>query len=115
MGRVSLRRIGGRRVPRASVDRDQLYEYAYWGDPDSNTAGDPSLGAYIAGAPRGATVRLLLESVFDDPGDPWGNSATCAYADGIALDQGTLAGPAEGCHPLRGPARKEPTSPPAPQ
>ena len=44
-----------------------------------------------------------------------GVSVTCAYANGIALDQGTLAGPAEGSIPLLGPAKMEPTSPPAPQ
>ena len=67
---------------------EQLYEYTYWGDSGSNPVDDPNprLEAYIAAARRGATVRLLLDSVFDDPGDPRGNSATCAYANGIALD-----------------------------
>jgi hypothetical protein len=68
----------------------QLYEYKFWGPTTSNPADDPNprLEAYIAAAERGATVRLLLDSVFDDPDDPRDNTATCAYANNIALDQG---------------------------
>jgi hypothetical protein len=68
----------------------QLYEYQFWGPTTSNPADDPNprLEAYIAAAGRGATVRLLLDSVFDDPGDPRGNTATCAYVNDIASARG---------------------------
>ena len=69
---------------------EQLYEYTYWGATASNPVDDPNprLEAYIAAAGRGATVRLMLDSVFDDPGDPRGNTATCAYANGLASSEG---------------------------
>ena len=65
---------------------EQLYEYTYWGPPTSNPTDDPNprLEAYIAAAGRGANVRIMLDSVFDNPGDPRGNTATCAYVNGIA-------------------------------
>jgi hypothetical protein len=86
----SLLGMVARAGARDTVLVEQLYEYTYWGDPGSNPASDPNprLEAYIAAARRGATVRLLLDSVYDDPGDPRGNNATCDYANGIALDQG---------------------------
>jgi cardiolipin synthase len=67
----------------------QLYEYQFWGSTTSNPAADPNprLEAYIAAAGRGATVRLLLDSVFDDPGDPRGNTATCAYVNDLASSE----------------------------
>jgi phosphatidylserine/phosphatidylglycerophosphate/cardiolipin synthase-like enzyme len=66
---------------------EQLYEYKFWGPTTSNPAADPNprLEAYIAAARRGAKVRILLDSVFDDPGDVRGNTATCAYVNGIDL------------------------------
>ena len=33
---------------------------------------------------RGATVRILLDSSFDDPGDARGNTATAAWVNAIA-------------------------------
>jgi cardiolipin synthase len=79
----------------------QLYEYTFWGPTTSNPTVDPNprLEAYIAAARRGAKVRLLLDSVYEDPGDVRGNTATCAYVNGIAagesLDLGCkLANPA---------------------
>jgi len=48
---------------------EQLYEYKYWGPTSSNPIVDPNprLEAYIAAARRGAVVRLLLDSVYNDP------------------------------------------------
>ena len=69
---------------------EQLYEYTFWGATASNPTDDPNprLEAYIAAAGRGATVRLLLDSVFDNPDDPRGNTATCAYVNDIASARG---------------------------
>jgi hypothetical protein len=80
---------------------EQLYEYTFWGPTTSNPTDDPNprLEAYITAARRGATVRILLDSVYEDPGDVRGNTATCAYVNDIAtaesLDLGCkLANPA---------------------
>jgi cardiolipin synthase len=68
---------------------EQLYEHPFWGGTDSNPIDDPNprLEAYIAAARRGANVRILLDSVFDDPGDVRGNTATCAYVSGLASSE----------------------------
>lgn len=77
---------------------EQLYERKYWGPSSSNPIGDPNprLEAYIDAARRGASVYILLDSVFDDPGDPRSNTATCAYVADIAstesLDLSCLSG-----------------------
>ncbi len=77
---------------------EQLYERKYWGPSTSNPTDDPNprLEAYIDAARRGASVYLLLDSVYDDPTDPRGNTATCAYVNGIAsaesLDLACLLG-----------------------
>ncbi len=64
----------------------QLYERTYWGPTGSDPSADPNprLEAYLDAARRGATVYILLDSYYDDPGDPRGNAATCAYANNIA-------------------------------
>ena len=100
----------------ANVDCVHLCEYTCWGAVDRNLADDsnPRLDAYFAAAGPGATLRRLLASIFDDPGHPRGNSAACAYANGITLDQRMPAGPAEVRTPLRGPAKLKPASPQAP-
>jgi len=69
---------------------EQLYEYTFWGPTTSNPIDDPNprLEAYIDAARRGAGVRILLDSVFDDPGDLRGNTATCAYVNGLASSEG---------------------------
>jgi len=79
----------------------QLYEYTYWGPTAGNPQSDPNLRleAYIDAARRGAHVRIMLDSAWDDPADPRGNSATCAYVTGIAQAEGldlrcSLANPA---------------------
>lgn len=68
---------------------EQLYEYKYWGPTSSSPITDPNprLEAYIAAARRGAAVRLLLDSAFNDVNDPRGNSATCAYVNAIAASE----------------------------
>ena len=60
----------------------QLSERPFWGRSSSNPTDDPNLRleAYLAAARRGATVRLLFDSYFDDPTAPVSNAATCAYA-----------------------------------
>lgn len=63
----------------------QLSERPYWGTTSSNPTADPNprLETAIAAARRGATVRLMLDSFFEDPSSPVGNAATCAYVNGI--------------------------------
>jgi phosphatidylserine/phosphatidylglycerophosphate/cardiolipin synthase-like enzyme len=65
---------------------EQLYEYKYWGVSSSSPITDPNprLEAYIAAARRGAIVDILLDAAYDDPLDPRGNTATCAYVNAIA-------------------------------
>jgi uncharacterized repeat protein (TIGR01451 family) len=58
---------------------EQLYEQRFWGS-DAN----PRLEAYVAAARRGATVRLLLDSRYDDGG----NQATAGYVNGVAHSEG---------------------------
>jgi cardiolipin synthase len=50
---------------------EQLYEYTFWGATASDPTDDPNprLEAYIAAARRGAKVHMLLDSVYEDPGD----------------------------------------------
>ena len=69
---------------------EQLYEYKFWGPAGSNPGADPNprLEAYLGAARRGARVRLLLDSAYDDPHDARGNAATCAYANGLASAEG---------------------------
>lgn len=80
-------------VARAGADDtmlvEQLYEHKHWGPTSSNPAADPNLRleAYIDAARRGAAVYLLLDSLFDDAGDPRSNTATCAYVNGIAASE----------------------------
>jgi cardiolipin synthase len=68
---------------------EQLYEYTFWGPTSSNPTDDPNprLEAYISAARRGAEVRILLDSVFNDPDDVRGNTATCTYINGIAATE----------------------------
>lgn len=68
---------------------EQLEERPYWGNTQSNPIADPNprLEAYINAARRGAAVRLLLDSFFDDPNSPVSNFATCNYVNTIAQNE----------------------------
>jgi len=66
---------------------EQLYERPFWGPSSSSsplTDPNPRLEAYLAAARRGAEVRLLLDSYFDDPASPTSNRATCDYLNQLA-------------------------------
>ncbi|MBC7249825.1 MAG: lamin tail domain-containing protein [Anaerolineae bacterium] len=65
---------------------EQMYEHPYWGD-NADDDPNPRLESYIAAARRGATVRILLDSYYDDPEDARSNAATCAYVNAIALSE----------------------------
>lgn len=69
---------------------EQLYEHKHWGATNSNPIADPNprLMALIAAARRGATVRLLLDSFFDDPQSLRNNRATIAYLNDLAAAEG---------------------------
>jgi hypothetical protein len=66
----------------------QLDERPYWGGTSSNAVDNPNprLEAYIAAARRGARLRLLLDSFFDD-GNATSNTATCLYVNTIAENE----------------------------
>ncbi len=69
---------------------EQLYEQKYWGESTSNPIADPNprLAAIIDAARRGAVVRLMLDSYFDDPSSLRGNRATAAYLHSVAAAEG---------------------------
>ena len=69
---------------------EQLYDYKYWGPTSSTPITDPNprLEAYVDAARRGAAVRILLDSAFNAALDPRGNTATCAYVNGLASAEG---------------------------
>jgi cardiolipin synthase len=71
---------------------EQLYEHTYWGPATSNVEADPNprLEAYIAAARRGATVRVLLDSFFDnqDLDSPRSNLRTVEYLTDVADAEG---------------------------
>lgn len=68
----------------------QLYEHKYWGDSDSNPIADPNprLQAMIDAARRGARVRILLDSFFDDGATLRSNRATADYIAAVATAEG---------------------------
>lgn len=68
----------------------QLYEHRHWGPSTSNPIADPNprLEALIDAARRGASVRILLDSFFDDPADLRSNAATVAYVQAVAAAEG---------------------------
>ena len=88
--RDSLLGLVGRAGAGDTLLVQQLSERPYWGATTSNPAADPNprLESYIAAARRGADVRLLLDSFFDDPDSPVSNVATCAYVNEIARAEG---------------------------
>lgn len=83
-----------RLLERAGTDDEirwvQLYEHKYWGDTFSNPVADPNprLAGLIDGARRGATVRVLLDSYFDEPSDDRSNRATADYLRLVAQTEG---------------------------
>ncbi len=68
----------------------QLYEHPWWGAENSHAAQDPNvrLEALIAAARRGAVVRILLDSFFDNPYDTRSNLTTMHYINDIARREG---------------------------
>lgn len=68
----------------------QMYEDKFWGESTSNPIADPNprLEGVIAAARRGARVRLLLDSYFDDPEQLRSNQATVDYVRAIAAAEG---------------------------
>ncbi|MEZ4733873.1 MAG: phospholipase D-like domain-containing protein [Caldilineaceae bacterium] len=68
----------------------QLYEHKNWGDSVSNPVADPNprLEAMLDAARRGAKVRLLLDSFFDDPEALRSNRATVEYVRALAKAEG---------------------------
>lgn len=68
----------------------QMYEDKYYGETSSNPIADPNprLEAAIGAARRGARVRLLLDSYFDDPNELRSNQATVEYVRAIAAGEG---------------------------
>jgi phosphatidylserine/phosphatidylglycerophosphate/cardiolipin synthase-like enzyme len=75
-----------------TIDGEQLDEPPHWGASTSNAIGDPNirLEALIAAASRGAHVRLLLDSYFDDPTKANSNAATVEYIDSLRALNPTL-------------------------
>ena len=68
----------------------QLYENKNWGDTFSNPVADPNLRleALLAAARRGAVVRILLDSYFDEPEELRSNHATMEYVRAVAAAEG---------------------------
>ncbi|MCO5213366.1 MAG: phospholipase D-like domain-containing protein [Caldilinea sp.] len=73
-----------------SVEVMQLYENAFWGESSSNAIADPNprLEAMIDAARRGARVRLLLDSLFDDAESLRNNQVTVDYVRAVAGSEG---------------------------
>lgn len=68
----------------------QMYENKHFGESSSNPIADPNprLEATINAARRGARVRLLLDSYFDDEDALRNNRATVNYVRSIAMSEG---------------------------
>ncbi len=84
----SLLGLIGRAGPRDEMAVEQLQEPPHWGPASGTPSTDPNvyLEALIAAASRGARVRLLLDSYYDD-GD---NAATVAYIESLRAVSETL-------------------------
>jgi phosphatidylserine/phosphatidylglycerophosphate/cardiolipin synthase-like enzyme len=76
--------------PDDEIRGEQMYEHKFWGDSVSNPIADPNprLEALIDAARRGARVRLLLDSLFDDPAALRSNRATLDYLEAIRVAEG---------------------------
>lgn len=68
----------------------QLYEHKQWGDTASHPVADPNprLEQLIDAARRGAQVRVLLDSYFDDTESLRNNEKTVAYLNAVAIAEG---------------------------
>jgi hypothetical protein len=82
--------LAGRAGPGDTLLIEQLYEHTYWGAESSNVTADPNprLTAYIGAARRGARVRVLLDSHFDDLASPRSNLRTVEYLNAVAAAEG---------------------------
>ena len=69
---------------------EQLDEPTFWGPSSSSVEKDPNprLQAYLDAARRGARVRLLLDSFFDDLASSRSNLRTAEYLTAIARAEG---------------------------
>ena len=67
----------------------QLQERPHWGPTSANRVDDPNLRLeyFIDAARRGAKVRLLLDSFFDEPDSPISNAATCTLVNELAHEE----------------------------
>ncbi len=73
----------------ARVDVAQLYEQATWGSGAMEGPWpNPRLEAYVAAARRGARVRILLDSHFDDPAGENSNRAAATWLNRLAAQEG---------------------------
>jgi len=65
---------------------EQFHEPAHWGPATATPASDPNLRleAYVAAARRGARVRVLLDSYFNQAD----NAATAVYLEDVARREG---------------------------
>ena len=88
----SLLGLIARAGPGDEIDAEQLDEPPHWGNSTSNPIDDPNvrLQALIDAASRGARVRLLLDSHFDDPSSPMSNEATRVYVESVRAISPTL-------------------------
>ncbi len=68
----------------------QLSEPPFWGPAEGTVETDPNprLQAYLAAARRGATVRLLLDSYFDDLASTRSNLRTEEYLSAVSRAEG---------------------------
>ena len=76
--------------PGDEVCVEMLYERMHWGSQGIDTpASAPNLRleAYIEAARRGARVRILLDSRFDNALQSWNNAAAVNYVNQIARDE----------------------------
>lgn len=87
---AGLMRLLLRAGPGDEIYVEQLYEHKHWGLSTSNVIADPNprLQALIDAARRGARVRLLLDSFFDEPNDVRNNIATLTYLNAVAAAEG---------------------------
>jgi phosphatidylserine/phosphatidylglycerophosphate/cardiolipin synthase-like enzyme len=69
---------------------EMLYEHLYWGLESSNVGADPNprVQAYLDAARRGARVRVLLDSFFDDLESSRSNLRTVEYLNATARSEG---------------------------